>query len=221
VDGDGVVLPPGPPGGTGITTLAQSFRTSSKIRQPNWVTPMQNPISTNSLPLRAYSKFAQRADQIQSFVLLLLRLAWGWQLAESGHGHLTHIEKTVEAFKGWGVPFPVLNVYISAYTELLGGSLLLLGLATRLIAVPLVFNFIVAIVAASRHDIADAFSNKGFLAGWDAITNDGAFPFLMLALIMLSFGPGKASVDYLLQRTVFHGPPADPAPGGFPVGPAR
>jgi putative oxidoreductase len=182
---------------------------------------MQNPISTNSLPFRAYSKFALTADQLQSFVLLLLRLAWGWQLAESGYGHLTHIENTVKAFIRWDVPFPVLNVYISAYTELIGGSLLILGLATRLISVPLVFNFIVAIVAASRKDIADAFANKGFIAGWDAITNDGAFPFLMLALIMLAFGPGRASVDHLLRRTVFRGPSAQSSPGGFPASGAR
>jgi putative oxidoreductase len=150
--------------------------------------------------VRAYNHFACSATYLQSAILLILRLSWGWQLAESGYGHLTHIAKTIEAFQGWGVPFPHLSVYVSGCTELIGGSLLVLGLATRLISLPLIFNFIVAIVAASRSDIAKAFSDHGFLSGWDAIINDTAFPMLMLAMVMLAFGPGKASLDYLIRR---------------------
>jgi putative oxidoreductase len=179
---------------------------------------MRTGISSDSLPIRAYGTFACAASNLQSFVLLLLRLTWGWQLAESGYGHLTHVAKTIDAFTGWGVPFPAFNVYVSGITELLGGSLLILGLGARLISVPLVFNFIVAIIAASRHDIADAFAKNGLLAGWDQIINDGAFPMLMLALIMLAFGPGKVSIDYLLKRTLFRKLGPDSRPGGFSVG---
>jgi putative oxidoreductase len=124
-------------------------------------------------------------------------------LAESGYGHLTQIQKTVESFQGWGVPLPHLSVYVSGCTELAGGTLLLLGLGTRLISLPLVFNFIVAIVAASRSDIAKAFADQGLLSGWDAIVNDTAFPMLMLALTMLAFGPGKVSLDTVLKRVAF------------------
>jgi putative oxidoreductase len=154
-------------------------------------------------PVGAYNQFACSAGYLQSAVLLVLRLSWGWQLAESGYGHLTHVGKTIEAFQGWGVPFPHLSVYVSGCTELAGGSLLLLGLGTRLISLPLVFNFIVAIVAASRSDIAKAFSEHGVLSGWDTIVNDTAFPMLMLALIMLAFGPGKVSIDAILKHTAF------------------
>lgn len=161
---------------------------------------MENTAARTNLASRAYRRLVCTSSHLQSAILLLLRLSWGWQLAESGWGHLTHVQKTVEAFEGWGVPFPHLNVYISGTTELIGGSLLLIGLGTRAISIPLVFNFIVAIVAASRSDIAASFRERGLLAGWDTIVNDSAFPMLMLALLMLAFGPGKASLDHLFKR---------------------
>ncbi|HEY2589586.1 MAG TPA: DoxX family protein [Tepidisphaeraceae bacterium] len=184
---------------------------------------MATAIKSGSVPARAYGTLVCGASYLQSPVLLLLRFTWGWQLVESGYGHLTHVQKTVDAFEGWGVPLPHLSVYVSGATELVGGSLLMLGLATRLISVPLVFNFIVAIVAASRSDIAGAFHKQGVLAGWDQIVNDTAFPMLMLALVMLAFGPGKVSIDYLLGRIVWRTipPHADQRPGGFPVNPAQ
>jgi putative oxidoreductase len=162
--------------------------------------------------IRLYEYLICGARNLQSAVLLILRLTWGWQLVESGYGHLTHVANTIAAFKGWGVPFPEFNVYVSGYTELLGGSLLMLGLATRLISVPLVFNFIVAYASASRDTFTELFKGD-HLKGYDDFVNDAAFPFMMLALVMLAFGPGKASVDYLLQRTVFRkrtSPPGNP-----------
>lgn len=178
---------------------------------------METSVPCASMPVRAYGTMVHVASYFQSPVLLLLRLTWGWELFQSGHGHLTHVQKTVEAFEGWGVPFPHLNVYISGVTELVGGSLLMLGLATRLISLPLVFNFIVAIIAASRSDIAAAF-HDGVLVGWDKIIDDTAFPMLILALVMLAFGPGKVSGDYLLARTVWRprrgGPDLEPGTSG-------
>jgi putative oxidoreductase len=156
-----------------------------------------------------YHRLVCCENNLQSAVLLALRLTWGWQLAESGYRHLTHIDTTVQAFIGWGVPFPKFNVYLSGSMELIGGSLLVLGLATRLISIPLVFNFIVAYLSASRDTLHELFTGKhldgtwgGRLDGYDNFINDNAFPMLMLALTMLAFGPGKASIDYLLQRTV-------------------
>ena len=174
---------------------------------------MDTPIERGSAPARAYGAFVRVASFLQCPVLLLLRFTWGWQAAESGWGHLTHVQKTVEAFQGWGVPLPHLSVYVSGVTELVGGCLLMLGLATRLISIPLVFNFVVAIVAASRSDIAGAFHKQGVLAGWDQIVNDTAFPMLVLALVMLAFGPGKVSIDYLLGRTVWRTRPGPAQPG--------
>jgi putative oxidoreductase len=161
-----------------------------------------------SLAVRSHGTFTHFASHLQSVALLALRLTWGWQLAESGYGHLTHIQKTVDAFKSWGVPLPELNVYISGTTELVGGSLLMLGLATRLISLPLVFNFIVAFATASRDTLTQMFSGPDRLDGYDKFINDSAFPMLMLALLMLAFGPGKFSLDQVISRFVKRSPDA-------------
>jgi hypothetical protein len=42
----------------------------------------------------------------------------------------------LERFTGWGIPFPAFNAALSAYTELIGGALVMLGLVTRLAAIP-------------------------------------------------------------------------------------
>jgi len=150
--------------------------------------------------LQNYDLLAGGASHLQSAVLLGLRLTWGWQLVDSGYGHLTHVQKTVEAFKGWGVPLPELNVYISGGTELVGGALLMLGLATRLISIPLVFNFLVAYATASRDTLKQLLFGPDRLDGYDKFINDSAFTMLVLALVMLAFGPGRVSLDHLLRR---------------------
>jgi len=63
---------------------------------------------------------------------------------------------------GLGLPFPTLLANLAAWTEFLGGWLLLIGLFTRLISIPLMFTMIIA--ATSVH--ADN--------GWFAITPTNA-----------------------------------------------
>jgi putative oxidoreductase len=127
--------------------------------------------------------------------MLLIRLAWGWQLLESGHAHLSDVAGTAKNFADWGIPFPTLNVYIAGNTEMIGGALLMIGLLSRLISIPLFFNFCVAYLTASRDEIKHLFTQNP-----DAIINDAAFPFLITSLLVLAFGPGKFSIDYVFHR---------------------
>ena len=156
-------------------------------------TPVPLVAKTSDLLRRVGSK-------LQPFVLLALRVTWGWELLESGYGHLTHIQITVEHFRSWGVPFPGLNVYVSGTTEMIGGALLILGLATRFIAVPLIFNFLVAYATASRATLTQLFFGPNHLEAYDKFIDDSAFPMLILSLIMLAFGPGKFALDHLVSR---------------------
>ncbi|HEV8074167.1 MAG TPA: DoxX family protein [Opitutaceae bacterium] len=133
---------------------------------------------------------------LQSPVLLLIRLAWGFQLAESGWGHLTNVGKTAEFFQSLHIPFPTANVYLSGTTELVGGILLMVGLFSRLISIPLFFNFCVAYLTASHAAIKELLHFKNP----DDFINDSAFPFLVTSLLILAFGPGKISLDYLLEK---------------------
>ncbi len=156
-------------------------------------------MNSMSLPtaLKGYSLFSRAGSHLQSAILLFIRLAWGWQLLESGHGHLSDVAGTAKNFASWGIPFPTLNVYIAGSTEMIGGALLMLGLISRLISVPLFFNFCVAYLTASRDEITHLFRQNP-----DAVINDAAFPFLVTSVLILAFGPGKFSIDYLIQRFV-------------------
>jgi putative oxidoreductase len=145
-----------------------------------------------------YSLLIRCASWLQSVVLLVFRLAYGWELFESGHGHLNNVAAMVKRFQDWGVPMPRLNVYVSGYTEMIGGILLMAGLGTRLISIPLLFNFCVAYLTASRDTV------KGFFHNDPAnFIDDTAFPFLVCSMLMITFGPGWISVDGLLKATVW------------------
>jgi putative oxidoreductase len=168
-------------------------------------------MSSKICPVSAYRGLACYASNLQSLVLLLFRVSFGFQTAQSGHNHLKNFDTMVKNFTDWGIPHPVANVYISGYTEMILGTLILLGLGTRLISLPLLGNFIVAIVAVSRGDIATGFKAHDYAAAYNTILNDTAFPFVMFTLLMLAFGPGKVSIDYLLGRFAFK-PKQPPVP---------
>jgi len=132
-------------------------------------------------------------NHFRSFALLLFRFGLGLPLAEDGLGKLTHVEKVTDYFTSLGIPFPEANVYLVSYTEMIGGVLLALGLCTRLTAVPLLINFIVAYLTTEM----DGLKNLLFFNP-DEVFGDAAFPDLLLAFVMLAFGPGAISVDYLI-----------------------
>lgn len=151
--------------------------------------------------IKLHKLAARLGGNLQSAVLLFIRLAWGFQLVESGWGHLTHVAKTIAFFSSLGIPFPAANVYLSAATELAGGSLLILGLFSRLVAIPLFFNFVVAYATAGRDELVKLahFGNP------DDFINDAAFPFLVTSLLILAFGPGRAALDSLIFRKAASG----------------
>lgn len=153
-----------------------------------------------------YNLFHKVASSLQSPLLLAIRLYWGWQFLESGWGKLQNISKTVEFFTSLGIPAPALNAHFVALLETTGGILLILGLASRLIALPLVVNMLVAYVTADREALTSLFSDP------DKFTQATPFPFLLVSLIVLAFGPGMFSLDHLIKRyRAKQEPPAVPA----------
>ncbi|MCH4296209.1 DoxX family protein [Shewanella sp. 3B26] len=79
---------------------------------------------------------------------LALRLYLAPVLMQAGYNKLAHFEDTAAWFGnpdwGLGLPFPSLMAGLAAGTEFLGAILLILGLFTRLISIPLMVTMLVA-----------------------------------------------------------------------------
>jgi len=142
----------------------------------------------------AYALFLKVANSLQSPLLLAIRLYWGWQFWQSGWGKLSDISKTVEYFASLGIPAPSLNAHFVAVLEAGGGILLILGLASRLIAFPLTIDMIVAYITADREALGSIFSEP------EKFYNASPFTFFLASLIILIFGPGLFSLDTLIRR---------------------
>ncbi|MGC9351559.1 MAG: DoxX family protein [Sulfurovum sp.] len=124
----------------------------------------------------------------QDFALLFARVV----LAYGFYGPAMRKWADIDAIAVWfgtlGIPFPTLNAYMAATTELLGVVLLTLGLFTRLISLPLIVVMIVAIVTVHLP--------HGFAAG----DNGFEIPvyYMLFLAIFASFGAGRFSLDHLL-----------------------
>lgn len=124
----------------------------------------------------------------QSLSLLLARLAVAYGFYEPAMQKWSDIGAIATWFGTMGIPFPTLNAYMAATTEITGVVLLTLGLFTRLISIPLMVVMVVAIMTVHLA--------HGFSAG------DNGFEIPMYYLLFLSifasFGAGKFSLDHLL-----------------------
>jgi putative oxidoreductase len=134
------------------------------------------------------------ANYLQAPLLLFLRVYFFWQLFLSGKGKLLNIERTAEFFGSLNIPLPVVSAYIAGATECFGGLLLIVGLCSRLVAIPVAFTMLVAYVTADYEAFTSIFSDP------DKFVAAAPFPFLLVALLILAFGPGVLSIDALIKR---------------------
>ena len=121
---------------------------------------------------------------------LFARVAVGWVFMWTGWGKLHNLPFVIENFAGWNIPYPDLLAPFVAGVEFVGGLCLILGLFTRLAAAPLVIIMIVAI----RSALWDQVDSAETLLGFEETVYMAVFFWLAVA------GPGKISLDYLLQR---------------------
>jgi putative oxidoreductase len=132
-------------------------------------------------------------DLLRSPALLVFRIWVFWQLLQTGIGKLQHIGKIADFFAQLNIPFPLANAWFIGCLETFGSALIIVGLFSRLVAIPLTISMIVAYIAADM----EAWSS--FLTNPDKFEKADPFIFLLAALAILIFGPGKFSLDYLLS----------------------
>jgi uncharacterized membrane protein YphA (DoxX/SURF4 family) len=173
----------------------------------------------------------QHLDGLAPLAIRLFLVPVFWM---AGTQKIAGMEQTVEWFGnpdwGLGLPFPALLAYLAAYTEVIGALLLLVGLATRWISVPLIITMLVAIFAVhwehgwaaiadsgaseialrlgAAKDLLMEHGNYAWLSekGSLVILNNGiefAVTYLVMLLSLFFTGGGRyVSLDYYLPRLI-------------------
>ena len=146
------------------------------------------------LILRLYRRFQLMSARLESPFLLLVRVYWGWQFAQSGWGRLHNIDRAAGFFASLNLPAPHFTVIAVSLLEFVGGILLICGFATRFVGLLLAGDMIVAYITADPSALGAIISNPGNFYGADPYT------FLFASLMALIFGAGRFSVDYFIFR---------------------
>ena len=146
--------------------------------------------------IELYKNFFRWIERILPvFILLIIRIHWGWEFYQTGKGKLENHEQVVTFFTSLGIPAPNFQAWFVAGLEYGGGILLLLGLLSRPVSFMLACNMIVAYlsVAEDRARVFNIWNDT------EAFLQADPFFFLLASLLVLAFGPGMISVDYLIK----------------------
>ncbi|MEO8011385.1 MAG: DoxX family protein [Dokdonella sp.] len=122
---------------------------------------------------------------------LLARFTVGWVFLWSGWGKLGALPQVIENFHGWGIPAPELLAPFVSGVEFIGGILLIIGLLTRLAAIPLAITMVVAIKSVLWPQVGSLFDLVAL----------SEFAYLAIFVWLAVAGAGSASLDHLLTRT--------------------
>ncbi|AWB83678.1 DoxX family protein [Corynebacterium liangguodongii] len=129
---------------------------------------------------------------VRDFALLTLRVCLGAVFVARGYRSWfdTGIGLTGRQFAAWGVPQPRISAALASSVELIGGSLLIIGLLSTLVA-----GVLALLVAAAAYFVH---LDSGFFAEAGGVE----YP-LVLAVSLITvvvFGAGRASMDGVLTR---------------------
>jgi putative oxidoreductase len=118
----------------------------------------------------------------------LARLTVGLVFLKSGWGKLHSLPDVTDYFTSLHIPMPGFNARLAASTEFFGGLLLVVGLGTRLVVLPMAFTMVIAIITAKLPDVHDVWDFAG-LEEWSYLVF-----FIWFALA----GAGPLSLDRLI-----------------------
>jgi len=135
-------------------------------------------------------------NSLQSFLLLLIRLYWGYQFAITGFGKFLHFENITAYFQSLKIPFPSFSAGLTGSIELICGALLFIGLFSRAAVIPLMCVMLGAWFTSERDALISLFKNFEPTPFF----NSTPFLFTYAVVIVFCFGPGKISLDYWVGK---------------------
>ena len=140
--------------------------------------------------LEKLSGIRDRLNTLADLPPLFFRLVLSYGFYGPATRKLNNFDSVVQWFGDMGFPLPTLSVFLVTVTETAGFILLFLGLATRIITVPMMVVMLVAIFAVHI--------GNGFAAG----DNGFEIPLYYLLMLFSLFvtGPGKVSLDALIEK---------------------
>jgi len=142
------------------------------------------------LPIALLDRLRQTADRLKFLGPTLARLTVGLVFIGTGWGKLHNLGDVTDFFASLHIPAPGFNARLAAATEFFGGIAVLVGLGTRLAALPLAFTMVVAILTAKRGDIS----------GLTALVGLEEWSYLVFFVWLAVAGAGPLSLDALLSR---------------------
>lgn len=136
---------------------------------------------------------AEYFNWLQSPLLLLMRLYWGFGFVMAGKAKLFNLERTAGFFSDLGIPQAMASAVMVGSVECFGGLLLLIGLFSRLACIPLMITMGVALAVVHKTSVIE-------------MSKEDPFLFLLTCLIVMAFGAGKISLDFILKKKYCEGP---------------
>lgn len=135
-------------------------------------------------------KILRLACSLDWLAPLVVRIFFGYFWLETGWAKLHNLDGFTARFVNWGIPFPAFSAGASAWVEFIGGGLIVLGLFTRLIAIPMIINMVVAIALVVIKNVN----------GFDDLIELDEFVYILIFFWLFMAGPGKVSLDTLFKR---------------------
>jgi putative oxidoreductase len=126
------------------------------------------------------------SDWAFNISMLLLRLGAGTLIIPFGYSKLVHFAEKKDSFMNFLGLGSTLSLVLVIFAEFFCGMFVILGLFTRITVIPLVIAMLVVVFKVNKGDI---FGDKAEAA-----------LFLASFLVLLLCGPGKASVDGLINK---------------------
>jgi putative oxidoreductase len=139
-------------------------------------------------------RLRRTADRISFLGPTLARLTVGLVFMGTGWGKLHSLSDVTDFFTSLHIPAPGFNARLTAATEFFGGLAILLGLGTRLVALPLGFTMVIAILTAKRGDIT----------GFTALVGFEEWSYLVFFIWLALAGAGPVSLDGLIGKLRKH-----------------